>query len=90
MLFCNKSLGESARRNLAPSRHYFDTLLTPVFVATTFDGLKSFFFSRVSNIRNACKHQRYAGFLHTIAESWKNLKDTITFSSFSFVRSSCA
>ena len=42
-LFCNKSLGRSARRYLAPFRRYLDTLLTSVFVSTTLDGVTSFF-----------------------------------------------
>ena len=41
-------------------------------------------FSRVNNVRNACKRQRYnqncwLNFLYAVAERWKNLKDTITF-----------
>ena len=42
-LFCNKSLGRSARRYLAPFRRYFDILLTSVFISTTLDGVTSFF-----------------------------------------------
>ena len=42
-LFCNKSLGGSARRYLVLFRHHFDTLLTSVFISTTTDGVTSFF-----------------------------------------------
>ena len=38
-LLCNKSLGRSARRYLAPFRRHFDTLLSSVFVSTTLDGV---------------------------------------------------
>ena len=57
-LLCNKSLGGSARRYLAPFRCHFVTLLRSVFVSTTLDGVTSF--SHVNNVRNACKRQRYS------------------------------
>ena len=57
-VFCNKSLGGSARRYLAPFRRHFDTLLTSVFVTATLDGLTSIF--SVHNVRNACKDQRHS------------------------------
>ena len=42
-LFCNKSLGGSARRYLAPFWRHFRTLLRSVFFSTTSDGVTSFF-----------------------------------------------
>ena len=42
-LFCNKSLGGSARRYLAPFRRHADSLLTSVIVSTALDGVTSFF-----------------------------------------------
>ena len=41
-LFCNKSLGGTARRFLAPFRRHFDTSLE-VFVSLTLDGVTLFF-----------------------------------------------
>ena len=48
-LFCNKYLGGSVRRYLAPFQRHFDTA---VFVATTYGGLKSFFSGQQR--KNAC------------------------------------
>ena len=56
-LFCNKSLGGSAERYLAPFRRHVDALLTSVIVSTALDGVTSF--SRINNVRNACKQQCY-------------------------------
>ena len=42
-LFCNKSLGGSARRYLAPFWRLFDILQTSVYVATRLDCQTSFF-----------------------------------------------
>ena len=76
------------RRYLVPFQRHFDTLLTSVFVFMTLDGIASVFFLHVNNVRNACKRQRYSqnfwrDFFIRWRESWKNLKATITFSSFS-------
>ena len=57
-LFCNKSLGGSARRYLAPFRRHVDAFLTSVIFSTALDGVTSFF--RVNNVRNVCKQQRYS------------------------------
>ena len=62
------------------------TFLTSVFVSTTLDGLKCFF--RVKKrkkgmLTSALQSKLLAGYLYSTAESWKNLKDTITFSSSS-------
>ena len=84
--FSDKSLGGSARRYLAPFRRHFDNLLTSVFVSKTLDGVTSFFLSqqRKKCMSTSALHSKLlAGFLYSMAESWKNLKDTITFSSSS-------
>ena len=47
------------RRYLAPFRRHFDTLLTSVLVSTTLDCVTRFF-SRVKDVRNTCKRQRYS------------------------------
>ena len=79
-LLCNKSLGGSARRYLAPFRRNFDTLLTSVSFPRRKRLLRFSF--RVNNVRNALLSKLLAGFLYSMTESWKNLKDTITFLPF--------
>ena len=70
----------SATNHLAEARGAIwrrSDLLTSFFVSTTLHGITCFF-SRINN-------KQVAGFLYSMAESWKNLnlKDAITFSSFS-------
>ena len=42
-VLCNKSLGGSARRYLAPFRRHADALLTSVIASTALDDVTSFF-----------------------------------------------
>ena len=57
-----------------------------VFVSTTLDGVMSFFSHQQRKKwmqKSALQSKLLAEFLYTMAESLKNLKDTITFLSFS-------
>ena len=74
------------RRYLALFQQHFDTLLTSVFVSRKLDGVTSFFLRQQHKkcmLPTVLQSKLLAGFLYGMAESWKNLKDTITFSSFS-------
>ena len=93
-LFCNKSLGGSMRRYLAPFRRCFDTLLTSILLSATLGRATCFFFFfffvvffyRVNNVRNAFITFLTINYLFFFLSLWKKTWKSLTSELFHFFK----